>query len=124
MASLLGKLSAQPGIARVFRSEEVRDGMASADRFLRAAALSYYAGRSGDLILVPKPFWIFTAAGTTHGTPHPDDQRVPIVLFGRGIKRGEHDEAVTPADIAPTLAALCGIALPHADGRPLRTALK
>jgi predicted AlkP superfamily pyrophosphatase or phosphodiesterase len=124
MSSLLNRLSRLEGIARVFQGEQVRQGTTSPDAFLRAAALSYYPGRSGDLILVPRPNWVFAASGATHGTSHPDDQRVPLVLFGRGIKRGEYDDAATPADVAPTLAALCGISLSHADGHVLRMALK
>jgi arylsulfatase A-like enzyme len=90
---------------------------------LRAAALSYFPGRSGDLIVVPKPGWIFAPRGATHGSTSADDQRVPILFMGRGIKPGRYDEPATPADIAPTLAALCGMTLSHADGRPFTVAL-
>jgi hypothetical protein len=48
---------------------------------------------------------------------------VPLVLFGAGVKRGRYASAATPADIAPTLAALVDISLPHATGRALREAL-
>jgi len=51
------------------------------------------------------------------------DQRVPIVFYGRGIKPGEFTRAVTPADIAPTLAHLCGVTLADADGDVLTEAL-
>ncbi len=90
---------------------------------LRAAALSYLAGRSGDLVIAPKPGWMFTAVGTTHGSANADDQRVPVLLFGRGIRKGEYRQPASPADIAPTLAALTGVALPQAEGRILREAL-
>jgi hypothetical protein len=51
------------------------------------------------------------------------DQRVPLILFGAGIKRGEYLGAATPADIAPTLAQLCGITLARIDGEVLVEAL-
>jgi len=44
--------------------------------------------------------------------------------MGFGIKRGEYFEQVTPADIAPTFAALTGITLSTHDGRVLREALE
>jgi arylsulfatase A-like enzyme len=44
--------------------------------------------------------------------------------MGAGIKPGRYDQAATPADIAPTLAKLCGITLPKAEGRPLTAALR
>jgi predicted AlkP superfamily pyrophosphatase or phosphodiesterase len=124
LASLIERVSRVDGIQRVVRAEEARDGMRSTDRLARAAALSYVPGRSGDLILVPRAGWMFSAAGTTHATAGPDDQQVPIVLFGFGIRRGEYSDSATPADIAPTLAAICGMTMPNVDGRVLREALK
>jgi predicted AlkP superfamily pyrophosphatase or phosphodiesterase len=116
-------LGSQPGVARVFRATELKGPVTTADRLLRAARLSYVPGRSGDLVIAPKPGWVFAASGSTHGTGNPDDQRVPILLMGRGIKHGEYLQAATPADIAPTLAVLCGITMPQAEGHVLREAL-
>jgi predicted AlkP superfamily pyrophosphatase or phosphodiesterase len=121
---IVSTLAAQPGVAKVYRGEDLRRSRTASDPSLRAAALSYVLGRSGDLIIVPKTGWMFTAAGTTHGTASIEDQHVPILLFGRGIKPGRYEQPVTPADIAPTLAELCGIILPRADGKPLQPALQ
>jgi phosphoglycerol transferase MdoB-like AlkP superfamily enzyme len=74
-------------------------------------------------VLVTKPGWMFSVRGTTHGSSNPDDQRVPVMFMGAGIKPGHYTEAVTPADIAPTLAALCGITLPRAEGRAIHSVL-
>ena len=48
----------------------------------------------------------------------PDDQRVPILLLGRGVKPGTYQDEATPADLTPTLAAIAGFAM-KAEGRPL-----
>jgi len=90
---------------------------------LRAFALSYSADRNGDLVVIPKPYWLGSGSGTGHGTLNAYDQRVPIVLMGFGIRPGRYDEAVTPADIAPTLAHLAGVTLARADGRVLGEAI-
>ena len=123
--AVVAELSRQPSVARVFRREDLADPAAatSTDVALRAAALSYVADRSGDLIVAMKPGWMFTGLATTHGSATEDDQRVPIILYGRGIKPGEYRDAATPADVTPTLAALFGITMPQAEGQPLRTAL-
>jgi predicted AlkP superfamily pyrophosphatase or phosphodiesterase len=121
--AVLDALRHAPGIEAAFSRDEVRRGIASKDRLLHAAALSYVDGRSGDLIIAPKHGWMFFATGATHGTASDDDQRVPIILFGAGIRHGVFSTVATPADIAPTLAALCGITLPKAEGRPLQDAL-
>lgn len=117
--SVVSAIAAVPGVQKVFRAEQVSGGEKSDDPLLRAAALSYFPGRSGDVIIAPKPGWMFRATGTTHATANIDDQRVPILFFGRGVKPGRYVEAVTPADVAPTLAALCGVRMPTAEGRVL-----
>jgi predicted AlkP superfamily pyrophosphatase or phosphodiesterase len=116
--AVVSAIAAQPGVARVFRSEEIRGGDKSKDPLLRAAALSYFPGRSGDLVFATKPGWMLSASGTTHGSATPDDQRVPVLFYGRGIKPGKYDEAATPADLTPTLAAIAGLTM-KAEGHPL-----
>ena len=63
------------------------------------------------------------ARGTGHGVPYNYDQRVPILLMGYGIKPGQYLESVSPADIAPTFASLCGITLATRDSHVLAEAL-
>ena len=65
---------------------------------------------------MPAANWLLSTAATTHGTLHPYDQRVPVLFFGAGVAKGIRDGAATPADIAPTLAALAGVAVTPADG--------
>ena len=122
MEGVLKAADAQPGIAHVFRADELANATTSKDDEVRAAALSYVPGRSGDLILSFEDGWISAAVGTTHGSVNPDDQRVPILFYGNGIKPGKYNDRVSPADIAPTLADICGITLSHAQGAVLRPA--
>src|SRR4051812_24269528 len=117
-SAVIAAIASRPGIQRVFRSEEIRGADKSSDPLLRAAALSYFPGRSGDLIIATKPGWMFYPDGTTHGSATPDDQRVPILFYGRGIKAGVYQEHATPADVTPTLAALAGLTM-KAEGHPL-----
>ena len=85
----------------------------------RAPALSHYEGRSGDLKMLGRAYWITSSSTTTHGTGHRYDTRVPLMLYGFGIKKGEFLEPCTPIDLAPTLAFLTGVTLPDALGRVL-----
>jgi predicted AlkP superfamily pyrophosphatase or phosphodiesterase len=114
-----------PGIERVLHVSEL--SLTSADRLVRAAALSHFPGRTGDLVIVPKPYWQLAGratGGSTHGSPYDYDQRVPVILFGAGIRPGRYSADATPADIAPTLARLAGVTLSKADGRVLKEALR
>lgn len=124
LKAIVTAMSAQPGVRRVFTSDEIVEGKNTTDPELRAAVLSYVPGRSGDLVISPKAGWMFSGGGTTHGGNNPDDQRVPVVLFGKGVKPGRYDTPASPADIAPTLASLVGVPLPDAEGRVLEEGLR
>jgi predicted AlkP superfamily pyrophosphatase or phosphodiesterase len=132
LASVIHGIEAVPGVQRVIDSRALEaPPPANEDAATQAARRSYFPGRSGDLLIIPKPNWIFVSDdktiipgnATTHGTNNDYDQRVPLILFGGGIAKGRYETAVTPADIAPTLARLCGISLPTATGHPLDEAL-
>jgi predicted AlkP superfamily pyrophosphatase or phosphodiesterase len=131
MRAVIEAALSQPGVAEIFRAEQVRDRPATQSPVRNAFADSYFPGRSGDLFIVPKPYWILDGTplgkprpyGAEHGAPYNYDQHVPILLMGFGIHHGEFQDPVTPADIAPTLAFLCGITLATRDGHPLVQAL-
>lgn len=114
-------LLALPGIAHVYRSDEVAtpEARASQDPVRRAAALSHFPARSGDIIIVPKENWLFSSAAATHGTLYAYDQRVPVILFGPGVRATLSDAPATPADLAPSLAALAGVGFETPDGKVL-----
>lgn len=124
-------LASQPGVARVYDRTEVAALAGSADPLARAVAAGFHPDRSGDLIVVPKPNWIFVADdksivpgnATTHGTGYAYDTNVPLVIFGGGVKPGRYDGEASPADIAPTLARIAGVPFASATGRVLDEAL-
>ena len=130
--ALLDAALSTPGVAEVFRAEELGSGVKTVSSARTAAELSFLAARSGDLYVLQQPYWLTDGSasgtksytGTGHGTPYFYDQRVPILLMGYGIQRGEYFEAATPADIAPTLGALTGVTLAVHDGRVLSEALQ
>jgi predicted AlkP superfamily pyrophosphatase or phosphodiesterase len=129
--ALLKAIESVPGVAKVYLANEVDGRPSTLNPILRAESNSFYKPRSGDLIIVPKPYWPWdygTAKsprryGTTHGTPYYYDQRVPVIFMGFGIQPGEYHADATPADIAPTLAEICGITLVSRDGHVLPDAL-
>ena len=120
------------GVAAVFRADDLGRDDLTLSTIRTAFELSYFAGRSGDLFVLQKPYWLTTASaegtgrhtGTGHGSPYNYDQQVPIFLMGFGIRPGEYFDEVTPADIAPTLGVLTGTTLATRDGHPLKEALR
>ena len=93
---------------------------------LDRARASFNTKRSGDAVILldraivpsPTPAPGYTA---THGSPWDYDRRVPMLFWRKGMTGFEQPSPVETVDIAPTLAALVGLAVPEAefDGRCL-----
>ncbi len=116
-------IASHPGVARVFRGEDLKNGTAS-DPLARQVAASYFPGRSGDLVIIPKPYWYTWIRRADHGTGYGYDTDVPLILMGPGFKAGRYGAPASSTDIAPTLAAITGVTLARTDGRVLVEAIE
>ncbi len=104
-----------PGIIRCFTRTQLQNGAISpADSIARRVLHGFYPRRSGEVIVVYEAFK-YLDAGTitaTHGSPYSYDTHVPLIIMGGGVAPGSYLQAATPADIAPTLAAVLGVQAP------------
>ena len=123
MQALIADLKTVPGVLRVITRDELAANHFEGDSTGRQAVLSYVEGRSGDLMLIFKPYWIESPNTTTHGTGYQYDTHVPLLFMGSGIARGEYLMRVSPTDVAPTLAFLAGVTLPLTSGHVLSEAI-
>ncbi|MCW5593917.1 MAG: alkaline phosphatase family protein [Burkholderiales bacterium] len=116
-------LREDPAVAAAFARAELEDDGPTAVPYLDAARKTWHPALSADVQVIPKPGWQFTSypTGTTHGSPHPYDTHVPLLFFGpKWVKAGRLDGRVEIVDVAPTLAAILGIAAPSSsEGRVL-----
>jgi hypothetical protein len=79
----------------------------------------YFEGRSPDIILILKPFYVYGSDGTGHGGAYLYDRAVPLVFFGSGVNRG-HSLVTEASNVAPTLSALLHVPTPSgATGKAL-----
>lgn len=96
---------------------------------LERAKASFNATRSGDLIVLLKPYIslyqlpknVDSDYTASHGSPWGYDRRVPLVFWWKGIVGFEQPVAVETVDLAPTLAKIIGLDVPATefDGRAL-----
>ncbi|MEO7809462.1 MAG: alkaline phosphatase family protein [Ramlibacter sp.] len=114
-------LLAEPGFAAAFTRGELLSGSRSAEPLFDALRKSWHPDVSAQVQYTLKPNWMFGSAGATHGSPHPYDTHVPILVYGpRWVKAGAVQAPVEVVDIAPTLARLLHVPAPAAsEGRPL-----
>jgi predicted AlkP superfamily pyrophosphatase or phosphodiesterase len=103
----------------VYSREQLLDGRAPGalgERVLNG----YNAERSGDVVLIYKPYTIsWGATGTTHGSPYSYDTHVPVLFYGPSFKPGRYPDEFYITDIVPTLCAAMHIDEPAASiGKP------
>ncbi len=117
-----GFLLKEKGIANVFSKSLIRQGDFNEGGLKGMVIRGYHPKRSGDIAFVLEPNWIEfdKPQGTDHGGPYPYDTHVPILFFGKGIKKGSSAQLHSITDIAPTLAVLLKVKFPNGcTGQPI-----
>ena len=100
-------------------SEEYREAAGAVDQEIRKLAAEMDLARA---VLIVTSDHGHTHAGG-HGGPEHDVLRVPLVLAGGPVRAGVQGQC-EQVDVAPTVAAILGIAVPASNqGRPLLDAL-
>ena len=116
------ELRREPGVAEVFTRAQLM-AADTASPLLQAMRHSFHPARSAPLQLVLEPGWIasYQDGGSSHGSPYEADTHVPLFFWGPSwVGQGREDGRVEIADLAPTLAAIIGVAPPAgAQGRDL-----
>lgn len=114
------------GINMVFTRSDIITGKLPNNAIARSVANGFHAQRNGNLVIVTEPFYfVGESSTTTHGSPYKYDTHVPVIFYGAGIAAGSFHSVSSPADIAPTLAALLKLETPsNSVGTILTEAIK
>jgi predicted AlkP superfamily pyrophosphatase or phosphodiesterase len=113
-----------PQFAAAYTAEDFKENRFGFDAIAQRISRSYFAGRTGDVFLLPLPYYVTAQNTTGHGTPYSYDTNVPVVFWGAWFVPGRYTDAASPADIAPTLASILHVTRPSvAVGRVLTEAL-
>ena len=114
-----------PGVAKAVSSTALRSAALPDTELMRKILNNFHPRRSGDIYLVFEPYVFINdfdglIVASTHGAPWRYDSFVPVMFAGAGVKSATLGRAITPYDIAPTLANYLGIRQPSATiGKPL-----
>jgi predicted AlkP superfamily pyrophosphatase or phosphodiesterase len=114
------------GVGKCFTRTQLLFGPLPPGGYSEQAARGFNAERSGDLVIVVKPYYLQrTEYGTSHSTPYSYDTHVPVIFYGADVAAGSYSNPSSPSDIAPTLSTLLGIEPPsNVVGRVLTEAIK
>ena len=114
-AALADWLRRQDGVQAAYTRTQLTAGVPAGDPVGRAVARSFHPKRCGDVAWVLKPYYLYSppvGTGTSHGTPHPYDTHVPLLVYGPGVRTGERSDRVSPQAAAVVLAAAAGLPPP------------
>ena len=129
LAAFAADVRRVPGVERVdpvraLAADTLRPGErgAVARRWLHALPPDLPA----ELVVTLRPYYYYAnVTYATHGSPHAQDARVPIIFYGAPFKPGTYAAFTRVVDIAPTLAAVLGVRpTERIDGRVLADVLR
>jgi len=122
----------QPGILDAFTRTEVMNGRSREPAGLfQQIKRSFHPECSGDVMVVIKPYHMLSPPNlsdnptknptyrATHGTPHPYDTHVPLLVMGPRIVPGTRDTRVTPQAMASILAEALNVPAPKDADYPV-----
>lgn len=113
-------VAAVPGVAAVGRTDLLGEDCARQPPSLAAICAARVVGQAGELYVYPRAGAVISPEtfGTGHDAPVDDNRRVPILVRAAGLS--PRVGAGSQRQVAPTLAALLGVAPPsHATAPPL-----
>ncbi len=105
----------EPGIGTAYTRAELLSNSRAGAPFFEASRKAWHPDVSGDVQFTVRPNFMFGSSTSvaTHGSPHPYDTHVPILLYGpKWVRAGQVEDRVEVVDIAPTLSRLLGVPAP------------
>lgn len=113
------------GVSTAIAASSLRNSSFSDGRS-RLMQQSFYAPRSGDVLIDFMPGWFvesFDYRSTSHGG-YRYDSNVPLVIAGGGIGAQVVERRVSMVEVAPTLAEIVGINYPWASSATPMTEIR
>jgi predicted AlkP superfamily pyrophosphatase or phosphodiesterase len=116
------------GVEKVVTTRELKKyGVATPDQDPHAPDMLLFADEGysfGDTAAGALPFADKPEKSGSHGHDSSlPDLHATFVAWGAGIKHGVKLGEISNTDVAPTLAKILGVNLPHTDGKPLQKIL-
>jgi hypothetical protein len=111
-------LRTQTGVERAYTRTLLATESPLPDPVAEQVRQSFYPERSGDVMVVLKPYHLLWGSAatldggaytTTHGSPHFYDTHVPLLVYGPGITPGIYPQRVAPQALASIMARGLGI---------------
>lgn len=114
---------AVPGVYLAVGKSAILSGQVPRNALGSRITQGVHPERSGDVVILLHPHWLSgskpVGTGTSHGVPFTYDTHVPLLMAGAGVRKGTYLSRVSPAQVAPSLSYILGIARPGGADEPL-----
>ncbi|MBI2722590.1 MAG: alkaline phosphatase family protein [Bacteroidetes bacterium] len=114
------------GIAEAYPSKYIKYNGFEKNDYKTLLQNGYNHAMSGNVCFIFRPAWMdYAEKGTTHGAAYNYDTHVPLLFYGKGIKKGVSFQFTTITQIAPTICELLQLNQPNATvAEPLNSFFK
>jgi predicted AlkP superfamily pyrophosphatase or phosphodiesterase len=119
---LINRLEKTEGIEKALSMQDFEKNSQAETPFTSLVRNNYYPGRSGDIYIVSKPYWLIfpdnistLSVASSHGSPWDYDTFVPVIFAGFNLKPEKVYRKIYTVDIAPTLSAVIGCKYPSGN---------
>jgi len=119
---IVNYLQSKEGVAQVHTRNTIKQSGSNVTGIKGMIVRGYNHKRSGDVVYELEPGWLdwSNTQGTSHGSSYTYDTHVPMVFYGKGIRKGSSAAHHDITDIAPTLSILLKIKFPSGcTGQPI-----
>ena len=112
------------GVEYAVTNHAITTGQLPNTRVMQLITNNYHQSRSGDIHLIFSPHVFINdldglSVASMHGSPWQYDTYVPVIFAGANLPSQTVNRAITPYDIAPTIASYLAITPPSGSSSPL-----
>ncbi len=109
--ALIARLKRVPHVLRVDKRGALPALAARGDRYARRWLHMTPDDLPAVAYVTLEPYYYYSGSNyPTHGSPHDYDSNVPVIFYGAPFKPGRYGTFARTVDMAPTLAAVLGVA--------------
>ncbi len=111
MANVIRELRSQfPWVDDAYSYDEIAGFGPDQMGVRRALYYSFHPDRTIDVVVINAPgVLVGNAKGTSHGSPHWYDRRIPLIFYGPGFPAGRDGRVAGSQDIVPSLLGGTGL---------------
>ncbi|HTH56191.1 MAG TPA: alkaline phosphatase PafA [Cyclobacteriaceae bacterium] len=115
-------MQSKEGVAQVFTRTTLKQASYNVGGIEGMMVRGFNHKRSGDVAFELEPGWLdwSSAQGSSHGSSYSYDTHVPVLFYGKGVRKGSSAIRHDITDVAPTISALLRIKFPSGcTGQPV-----